>query len=83
MVRNIVKGHEVFSTVTGPVEYGSDHACDSANRLGIGIRHRSNEALTLQGWCEGRCPFHDLSVGEAAALSTGRERMRRGQRLPR
>jgi len=68
--------HEVFSGVTGPVEFGSDHACGSVNRLGLGIKQRSNEALTPQSWCEGRCAFHDLSVGEAAALPTCRERMR-------
>jgi hypothetical protein len=43
------EGHEVFSGVTCPVEYGSDHACGSVNKLGLGNKHSSNEVLTLQG----------------------------------
>ena len=46
------QGHEVFSAVTGPVEYGSDHAYESVNKLGLGNKKSSNEALTLQGWWE-------------------------------
>ena len=60
------EGHEVFSTVTGPVEYGSDHACGSINKLGLGIKHRSNEVLTLQGWW----PATSSAESEAAVLFT-------------
>jgi hypothetical protein len=36
--------------VTGPVEYVSDHACGSFNKLQFGIKHSTNKTLTLQGW---------------------------------
>jgi hypothetical protein len=39
--------------VTGPVEYVSEHACSSVNKLELGIKHSTNKALTLQGWSEG------------------------------
>jgi hypothetical protein len=64
MVCDVGKGHEVFSAVSGPVEYGSDHACGSVSKPELGIRHRSNEVLALQGlW-----PATSSAEPEAAVL---------------
>ena len=41
------EGHEVFSVVTCPVEYGTDNPSGSVNKLVLGIKHSSNESLTL------------------------------------
>ena len=41
------EGHEVFSVVTCPVEYRTGDRCGSFNKLVLGIKHSSNESLTL------------------------------------
>jgi hypothetical protein len=41
------EGHEVFSVVTCPVERGTYNPCGSVNKLALGIKHSSNESLTL------------------------------------
>jgi hypothetical protein len=41
------EGHEVFSTVTCPVECGTGDPSGSVNKLVLGIKHSSNESLTL------------------------------------
>ena len=41
------EGHEVFSTVTCPVECGTGDPSGSVNKLVLRIKHSSNESLTL------------------------------------